>query len=128
MQARLKAVQKAIKERYRTPHRFNRRNPEIKRSTLYLILAGKYPGNIEKQLYRIESCLANIQETPEKQHLTLSAKDAYTVLQATKCANCRKLDKKMCSECNTQTMREAQAIADYTHFDLATKGERHVDG
>lgn len=111
MRARLKALKIAIMERYKTPYAFWRNNPEVKRSTLYMILNGKYPGDLEKQLTKLEILLKG---EPEPLKLpVIKAKEAYSILQKTKCVHCRKIDKRFCPECNTQTMREAEALEKY---------------
>lgn len=112
MKANLDALRQEILERYKTPHAFCRANPEIKRSTVYMLLSGKYPGDAEKQAQRIRAALAGHAFVPEVRP-TLTAQEAYTVLQDTKCAHCRKLDKRVCPECRTLTVKEAQAVEEY---------------
>jgi hypothetical protein len=110
--AALEAVRRAIRERYRSIYGFCRDNPELKRSTVYLVLSGKYPGNTEKQMGRIETALTGKAAVPEPRRI-IHAQEAFTVLQEAKCAHCRKLDKRACPECQTQTAREAQALEAY---------------
>ena len=112
MKANLDALRQEILERYKTPHAFCRANPEVKRSTVYMLLSGKYPGDAERQIQRIRAALAGREFVPVARP-TITAQEAYTVLQETKCAHCRKLDKRACPECRTQTAREAQSIEDY---------------
>jgi hypothetical protein len=109
----LEAIRRDIRERYRSIHAFCRENPELKRSTVYLVLSGKYPGNTDRQAVKIETALSG--EAPSTARAALTAKEAYSVLQEAKCAHCRKLDKRSCPECNTQTAREAQALEDYLY-------------
>lgn len=102
-----------ILARYKSIHAFCRiAGPELCRSTVYQLLAGKYPGDVEKQIRRIQTILSG---TPEREAAApaLTASEAYTVLLDTKCAHCRKLDKGGCRDCRTQTLREAQAIEKY---------------
>jgi hypothetical protein len=110
--APLDAVRRAILERYKSIHAFCRATPELKRSTVYLVLSGKYPGNAERQRIKIETALTG-KAAPEESHLIIQAQEAYTVLQNAKCSYCRKLDKRGCPECKTQTTREAQALEQY---------------
>lgn len=112
VKAIIDALRQEILERYKTPHAFCRANPEVKRSTVYMLLSGKYPGDAAKQTQRIRAALAGREFVPDARP-TLTAHEAYTVLQETKCAHCRKLDKRGCPECRTQTAREAQAIEEY---------------
>lgn len=79
---------------------------------MYLVLSGKYPGNAEKQAGKIETALSGEAPLPDARP-QLTAGEAYAVLQETKCVHCRKFDKRSCPECNTQTAREAQAIAEH---------------
>jgi len=77
-----------------------------------LTLSGKYPGNAERQTAKIRDALAGKEQAPEVRP-ALTADEAYTVLQDAKCAHCRRLDKRLCPECGTQTAREAQALETY---------------
>lgn len=112
MKLRIEALRKAIAARYKSAHAFCRDNPAVKRSSVYAVLSGKYAGRMEAQIARIEAALAGLAPLPQAAPLLTEAQ-AYRVLQASKCAHCRKLDKRACPDCNTQTAREAQAIADY---------------
>ena len=106
-------LRKDILARYKSIHAFCRAvSPELCRSTIYQLLAGKYPGNVEKQVQRIRAILSG---TPEREEAgpALTASEAYKVLLDTKCAHCRKLDKSGCRDCRTQTLREAQALEKY---------------
>jgi hypothetical protein len=77
---------------------------------VYLILSGKYPGNHKRQTAKIREVLTG---DAGPRRVVIQAHEAFEVLQAAKCAHCRKLDKRGCAECKTQTTREAQALADY---------------
>jgi hypothetical protein len=107
----LDAIKQAILARHKTIHAFCRDNAAIKRSTLYMVLSGKYPGNNDRQIAKNHAIITG--ETPVPARPTVTAKEAYAVLQQAKCVHCRKLDKRGCSECNTQTAREAQALEEY---------------
>jgi hypothetical protein len=85
--------------------------PQIKRSTVYMILSGKYPGNTDRQIERIFAIMEG--EAQPERRPAVTAQEAYTVLQEAKCAHCRRLDKRACADCNTQTAREAQALEAY---------------
>lgn len=112
MRRTLDQVQSEILARHSSVHAFCRDTPGISRSTVYLLLAGKYPGNVDKQVRRIREALAGTPERKEEAP-AMTATEAYTVLLDTKCAHCRRLDKSGCRECRTQTLREAQAIEKY---------------
>ena len=106
-------LRKDILARYKSVHAFCRKAaPEICRSTVYQLLAGRYPGDVEKQMRRVRAVLSGTPERSEEIP-ALSASEAYQVLLDTKCAHCRKLDKGGCRDCRTQTLREAQAIEKY---------------
>ena len=113
MKANLEPLKQRILAKHKTVHAFCRDNPELKRSTVYQIIAGKYPGNTGKQLERIHAALEGIEAKPDARRPVVTALEAYTVLQETKCAHCRKQDKRACAECRTQTEREAQAMEEY---------------
>ena len=107
----LENLRRAIRERYRSVHAFCRAAPELKRSTVYLLLSGKYPGNTERQAARVQAALDGVE--PARRYPALTAQEIYGVLQGAKCAHCRKLDKRGCPECHTQTDREARALEEY---------------
>jgi hypothetical protein len=86
--------------------------PQLKRSTVYMVLSGKYPGNMDRQIARITAGMEGAGPEPAKRP-AITAGEAYTVLQEAKCAHCRRLDKRACADCNTQTAREAQAWEEY---------------
>ena len=114
MKQALEELRRQILAKYRTIHAFCRDNPELKRSTVYLVLAGKYPGNSAKQIEKIQGILTGKQHNTEPSLQTaLTELEAYTVLQETKCAHCRRLDKRACSDCRMQAEREAQALVAY---------------
>ena len=55
----LAALKAAIEERHGSVHQFCRRRREsLNRSTVYMVLAGVYPGNVERQVRRIQAALA----------------------------------------------------------------------
>ena len=116
MKSALDRLRKAILARHRSIYAFCRAMPELSRSTVYLVLSGRYPGNTGRQITRIETFLTD--KVPEPRRI-ISAQEAFTVLQEAKCAHCRKLDKRGCPECKTQTAREAQALEEY----LCARGE-----
>lgn len=108
-----------ILAKYATVYAFCRDTPEVKRSTVYQLLRGKYPGNAAKQIQRIEAALAGVAVAPATRP-TLTEAEACAVLQETKCAHCRKLDKRACPDCRRQTEREAAALAEYVRTREAT--------
>jgi hypothetical protein len=123
VKATLDELRQTIRERYKSCHAFCRDTPELKRSTVYLVLSGKYPGNADRQIVKIETALSGKAALPAQKAI-IGAQEAYTVLQEAKCAHCRKLEKgRICTECNMQTMREAQALEAY----LASRREHEQE-
>lgn len=112
MRQTLERLRREILARHVTIHAFCRATPEIARSTVYQLLAGKYPGNEARQIQRVRTALSGVPECKEERPV-LTAAEAYDVLLAEKCGHCRKLDKSGCRECRTRTLGEAQAIEKY---------------
>ena len=114
---RLEAIKAAIAKRHKSLHAFCRAHPELNRSTVYMLMVGNYPGDFERQAARIEQSLTGKEE--EARPVPITTQEAHEVLQRAKCAHCRRLDKRGCPECNTQTAREAEALEGY----LRAKGD-----
>lgn len=97
--------------RYVSVHAFCVAHPELKRSTVYMVLAGRYPGRTEKQAARIRAALAG---PPDKETPTpapgLTRDETAEALQNIRCNHCRRMDRRGCFECRTQTEREAREL------------------
>ena len=98
---RLDELRARIVERYGSLHAFCKAHPELKRSSVYLVMSGRYPGRSENQTVRIEAALS----APP-----MSAEDMADALQEIRCSNCRLLDRRNCLECRTRTRREAEEL------------------
>lgn len=99
---------RAVLARYASIHAFCRQHPELKRSTVYQVLAGKYAGHAGRQLAAIRAALD--WTAPEERKVPpLTADQIADAVQAFKCGECRRLDKQ-CAACRTQTMREAEVV------------------
>lgn len=100
-----------VLDRYISVHAFCVAHPELKRSTVYMVLAGRYPGRTEKQAARIRAALAG---PPERVAATpapgLTRDETTEALQNIRCNHCRRLDRRGCFECRTQTEREAREL------------------
>lgn len=100
-----------VLDRYISVHAFCAAHPELKRSTVYMVLAGRYPGRTEKQAAKIRAALAG---PPEQDATTpapgLTREETVEALQGIRCGHCRRLDKQGCYECRTQTEREAREL------------------
>lgn len=110
---RLDELRARIVERHGSLHAFCKAHPELKRSSVYLVMSGRYPGRSENQIIRIEAALegnihtalAGLASAPP-----MSAKDMADALQEIRCNNCRLLDRRNCLECRTRTRREAEEL------------------
>lgn len=112
----------AVLARYGSIHAFCRRHAEVKRSTAYMVLAGRYPGRTAAQQAKICAALAgadiiNAGDTKESSLAPVrpvpSPEMLGRALQNIRCNHCRTLDKSRCSGCRTQTMREAEELNMY---------------
>lgn len=110
---RLDELRARIVERYGSLHAFCKAHPELKRSSVYLVMSGRYPGRSENQTVRIEAALegnacaarSGLASAPP-----MSAEDMADALQEIRCSNCRLLDRRSCLECRTRTRREAEEL------------------
>lgn len=111
-----------ILTRYTSIHAFCRAHPELKRSTVYLVVSGRYPGNIRAQATRIRQALEEGQNVdggakatdPAPPKLSLTA--LTEAFQNIRCGHCRRLDRRGCLECRTQTEREVTALHEYIFY------------
>lgn len=101
--------QKIIKK-FGSIHNFCKINENLNRSTVYLVLKGKYPGKINKQFRKIENALFENRKTD--QTIKIDCSEIITVLQNFKCNNCRLL-RKSCEDCRRKTANEATAVYNY---------------
>lgn len=92
--------------RYASIHAFCRAHPELKRSTVYMVLKGRYSGNAARQEASIHAALG--QQVPVQAPTTRMGE----VLQACKCAYCRRQNRRGCRGCRIQTGREVAALAE----------------
>lgn len=105
--AAAESLRARVLDRWPTLHAFCRAHPELKRSTVYMVLAGQYPGNAEKQLERIALALdAGEREVPP----AVTAEGMAEALQHIRCGQCRKYGKRQCPRCRTRTGMEARAL------------------
>ena len=116
---RLDELRARIVERYGSLHAFCKAHPELKRSSVYLVMSGRYPGRSENQIIRIEAALegnacaaravlatrSGLASAP-----SMSAEDMADALQEIRCNNCLLLDRRNCLECRTRTRREAEEL------------------
>lgn len=118
---KIKQLRRLILRRHRSVHAFCKEHEEIKRSTLYQLLSGKYGGNVRRQVEKIRAQIEGRPEETEEQRNVLNLDEACAVLQAAKCEHCRRLDKRFCRECRTQTKRQAEALIGYLEYGSGRK-------
>ena len=116
---RLDELRARIVERYGSLHAFCKAHPELKRSSVYLVMSGRYPGRSENQIIRIEAALEGnacaaravlATRSGLASATSMSAEDMADALQEIRCNNCRLLDRRNCLECRTRTRREAEEL------------------
>lgn len=84
----------AIRERHGTAHAFCRAHPELGRTTVYQLLRGRYPGNVNKQAGRVLAALAGQADEAERLAallLRVACKRCGKRKTRRKCAACRDL-------------------------------------
>lgn len=114
----------AVLARHRSIHAFCRVHPELKRATVYMVLAGSYPGNTARQEARIREALGETQGgTPWTS--VFSPERVAATLQACKCAHCRRPDRRGCRGCRNQTAREVAALQDVWGNHVQNADQRH---
>ena len=115
MKAKVEELKRQILSKYKSIHAFCRSNPELKRSTVYHVLAGKYSGETLVQLNVIKAVLEGVSEIRFAPcgKAQVTELETYNILQETKCAHCRKFDKRACQSCRAQTELEAVALTAY---------------
>lgn len=103
-------LREQVLERYSTIYAFCRAHPELKRATVYLVLSGRYPGKSEAQAEKIRAALHGTPEVPAPVAPGLTREQTAEALQEIRCGNCRRLDRRGCGDCRTQTEREAREL------------------
>jgi hypothetical protein len=97
------ALRRDIEGRYGTVHRFCRAYRELGRSTVYQLLAGRYPGNAARQFARLREILAG---GPEKRRVEA----VYAAIKQAACQRCAAWGKgRECSRCDGLYREQAQA-------------------
>lgn len=105
-------LREAVIAKHGSIHAFCKRNPELTRSTVYQVLGGRYPGNLARQQVIIQAALEGT-PVPAASMDVPEVKVLIDVIQNAKCANCRRLDRRACLECRTQSGREADAVREF---------------
>lgn len=100
------ALHERVRAQYRTPHALCRQTG-LPRATVYQVLAGKYPGNVQRQVDRITAVLDG-RTLPA----SLSLANVQTMLEKISCDVCSR--KGRCTRKKAQRcarVHEAQALA-----------------
>ena len=103
------ALRARVLARWPSLHAFCRAHPELTRSTVYMVLAGQYPGNMDRQLAVIERALdapPQKEDTPPPPSAAVMAE----ALQRIRCGECRKYGRRQCPRCRTRTEKEAREL------------------
>lgn len=101
-----------VLERYASIHAFCRCHPELKRSTVYAVVSGHYPGNLPRQAAIIRAAALGDPRPEITAIPSATQEDVAEALQNIRCNNCRRLDRRNCPECRMQTEREARELYD----------------
>ncbi len=100
-----------ILERFASVHAFCKAHPELARGTVYQTLSGRYAGSFENQAKKIRAALENPDKKPQiKEDFQIDADVLGEELQAIRCQNCRRLNRRDCMACRDQTIREAAEL------------------
>lgn len=105
-----KKLKTEVLERHASIHAFCKAHPELSRATVYLVLSGKYPGNLNMQTAKIRAALSGDNGNPDGiagKMPNVLREDIAPVLQEIRCGHCRRLDRRGCPDCRRQTEKEA---------------------
>lgn len=117
MNAALESLRADILARHTSVYQFCRQHENLKRSTVYAVLAGRYAGDAEEQLARIREAL----DGPGPKEIPTPGRIAE-VLQRTKCRRCRPVSRRKCQRCREKTEQEAQAVMEFLEKEEACRG------
>lgn len=92
------SLRSEIKARFGSVHKFCRLHPGLSRATVYQILAGRYGGNVERQIQRIRDAL---NESSKEQRVMATIKE-------TACGRCSVTGK--CNRCDDLFRAQAKAV------------------
>lgn len=95
------ALGAAIRQRYGSVHRFCRAHKErLNRATVYMVLAGKYPGDVPRQAGRIMEAMGLAKGREEQ---------ALEAIKAVACARCT-VTARPCGRCDALFHDQALAV------------------
>lgn len=105
----LERLRADVLARHASVYAFCRQHENLKRSTVYAVLAGRYAGDVEEQIVRIREALSG----PGPQRERPTPERLAEVLQRVKCCGCRPASRRKCQRCREKTEREAIAVVDF---------------
>lgn len=92
------SLQTEVKQRFGTIHRFCKQHPELNRSTVYMMFAGTYGGNKERQEDRIRMALNGESDTTR----------TFQAIKGVACAKCAVRGE--CSRCDALFEDQAREV------------------
>lgn len=93
-----------VRERCGSVHAFCRKHPNLCRSTVYLVLSGKYPGNASRQAERIRIALER-----EKKDVR-AVRDRLLAAACAACTLKEKRKRRRCPVCREVCMAQARTL------------------
>lgn len=116
MSTELERLREEIVARHGSVHAFCRQHKDLKRSTVYAVLAGNFKGESREQALRIREALNGSGMQQEKP----TVEKIGSVLQQAKCQGCRPVTRRKCQRCRERTEMEARAVMDFLNGQEAT--------
>lgn len=101
--AELEDIRHQVNSRFGSIHAFAKGRPGgLARSTVYLVLSGRYAGNTERQLERVKAALGE------------ERGDIFEVLKKVACRRCRKKRRRsrQCEKCFDLWREQEKAVLD----------------
>lgn len=108
----LDGLRELVESNYASIHAFCRAHPELSRTTVYEVLSGRYIGDVEAQSLKIRAAVQGMPIDGPRPVPHTTPETVAETLQRIRCGNCRRLDKRGCAECRTQTVKESFALYD----------------
>ena len=105
----IRELKEEILKKYVSVHAFCKAHRELSRASVYLVLSGKYPGKAKKQIDRILDALRDA-PAERRERLAVTQETLTDALQSIRCANCRRLNRRECMACRSQTAKESTEL------------------
>ena len=111
----IRELKEEILKKHASVHAFCKAHGELARASVYLVLSGKYPGNVGSQIKRIHEALTGESEEQSASPV-ITQEEMADALQSIRCANCRRLNRRECMACRSQTARESTDLYERLFF------------